>query len=87
MIGGEENDKMFDRISEKYYAGCIEEIYHQIQSRAYKIKELETQRNRLLTLAVKWCDKSHHDWEEIKSICDECSFMDLRDSGGLSEEP
>jgi len=50
-------------------------------------REMEKQRDRLLTLAVKWCDKSHHDWEEIRAIGDKCSFMDLRDSGGLSEEP
>lgn len=102
MIGGEENDKMFARQAErlieltsdlqrrvllKHTTSILEEICNEIQSRDYKIEELEKQRDRLLTLTVKWCDKSHHDWEEIKAIGDECSFMDLRDSGGLSEAP
>jgi len=51
------------------------------------IGRYRAERDRLFTLAVKWCDKSHHDWEEIKAMWDECSFMDLRDSGGLSEAP
>jgi len=42
------------------------------------------QRDRLLTLAVKWCDRSHQDWNEIKAIYDECSFDDLIDSGGIA---
>lgn len=44
-------------------------------------------RDRLLDLAIKWCDKKHPDWEEIKTIYDELCFDDLRDSGGIKDAP
>jgi len=36
-----------------------------------RIAELEKENERLLTLATKWCDKSHHDWQEILKIAKE----------------
>jgi len=35
------------------------------------VGELEAENERLLTLATKWCDKSHHDWHEILKIAKE----------------
>ena len=32
---------------------------------ANRAAKLEAENDRLLVLATKWCDKSHHDWEEI----------------------
>ena len=29
------------------------------------LNALEADRERLLVLASKWCDRNHHDWEEI----------------------
>ena len=30
-----------------------------------RIAELVKERDRLLSIATKWCDKSHHDWDEL----------------------
>ncbi len=37
---------------------------------------LRKERDRLLTLAVKWCDKNHHDWEEIEKMSEDIKNED-----------
>ena len=34
------------------------------------IAELLAENERLLVLATKWCDKDHHDWQEILEIAE-----------------
>lgn len=48
------------------------EKYYQLWQSVIRYHENKTvkERDRLLVLATKWCDKSHHDWEEIKRIAD-----------------
>lgn len=36
-----------------------------------EIDKLRQERDRLLVLATKWCDKTHHDWQEILRIAGE----------------
>lgn len=38
---------------------------------AYDYDELLQERDRLLVLATKHCDKSHHDWDEILKIAND----------------
>lgn len=59
----------------------------QIDELQARIEKQRKQRDRLLTLAIKWCDRNHHDFEEIKAIYDDCSFMDLIESGGIAGAP
>ena len=33
-----------------------------------EIDRLKTERDRLLTLATKWCGTWHHDWQEILQL-------------------
>lgn len=35
---------------------------------ANQVNEIKKERDRLLTLAVKWCDINHHDWDEISKM-------------------
>lgn len=37
-----------------------------------EIARLRTDRDRLLVLATKHCDRNHHDWQEILKIADDC---------------
>ena len=35
-----------------------------------RIDNLICERDRLLVLSIKWCDRNHHDWKEITYIAD-----------------
>lgn len=40
-------------------------VYHE------DYEKLQKERDRLLVLATKHCDKSHHDWDEILKIAND----------------
>lgn len=50
-------------------------LVQKINNRANKLerenKELEKCRDRCLVLATKWCDRSHHDWDEVLKLADQ----------------
>lgn len=37
--------------------------------------QIRWQRDRLLTLATKHCDRSHHDWDEILDLASKCGMV------------
>ena len=57
---------------EKYYTDHVmamtAEGLHSKSDIAAELAYRDQQRDRLLTLATKWCDKDHHDWQEILHI-------------------
>jgi hypothetical protein len=46
----------------------MSELINNIKACFAKAIELEAQRDRLLVLATKHCDKNHKDWQEIINI-------------------
>ena len=55
-----------------------------------EIKELEQERDRCLVIATKWCDRGHHDWQELltypRSAAENLSDYDQHNDKGDNSE-
>ena len=45
-----------------------EEVADEIERLRSENTQLQKERDRLLVLATKWCDKNHQDWTEILNL-------------------
>ena len=52
-------------------ASIAEDIHYKVQQLIRIGEKKIKERDRLGVLAVKWCDKKHHDWDEILNILDQ----------------
>ena len=66
--------KTWDEVNPVLYDGD-EAISTRVLEKQYRdalnrIDNLICERDRLLVLSTKWCDRNHHDWKEIIYIAD-----------------
>lgn len=59
-----------------------DELIARLQHTANELSELQRNREytcklamRLLTLATKWCERDHHDWDEIKRLAQSVDYL------------
>ena len=54
------------------YGNDADGILFPVERDAESINDIIKQRDRAVVMAVKWCDRKHNDWQEVKRMLDKC---------------